>query len=94
MVTRSRFLYGSKIVGWEVSRICKETKLQDRRRKDFCRSRVLLSFVGARAGTGVRGEGCKESRQGGMVARFFHIDMHRMLIEDEVHVKWSSIRVD
>ena len=44
---------------------------------------ALQSSVGIGAGTGVRGDGCKESRHGGMVARFSHIDVHRLLIEDK-----------
>ena len=34
-------------------------------------------------GAGVRGDGGKESRLGGMVARVSHISMHRLLIEDK-----------
>ena len=42
----------------------------------------LQSSVGRGAGTGVRGNGGEEGRHGGMVAKFFHINMHRLLIED------------
>ena len=34
-------------------------------------------------GAGVRGDGGKERRHGGMVGRFSHINKHRLLIEDK-----------
>ena len=41
----------------------------------------LQSSVGAGVGVGVRGDGGKDSRHGGMVARCSHINMHRLLID-------------
>ena len=42
----------------------------------------MQSSVGRGAGTGVRGNGGEECRHGGVIGKFFHISMHRLLIED------------
>ena len=45
-------------------------------------SRLGSASASHSKGAGIRADGGKESRHGGMVARFSHINMHRLLLQD------------